>query len=242
MSQDGSFSEKPNGTWGGKTALLIAAAASVGIAMLPWDLYRMVAWPLMLFSTFAHEMGHGLTALLLGGTFHEFVMTPDGAGMATFSLDAGSGRIALAIVSAGGLVGPAILAAIYFRMARTPQLAKTALAALAGIGALAILLVVRNGFGMMFVGAVSAIALVIASFLPARINQLVVAFLAVQLSICVYTRSDYLFTESAGNGPSDVAQMADALLLPYWFWGSICAVFSACILFWGVRGLLRAST
>jgi hypothetical protein len=232
----------PNGPSGGRTALIVAIAASICLSLLPWDIYRLVAWPLMLFSTYAHEMGHGLTARLLGGTFHQFVMTPGGAGLATFSLPSGSTRIGTAIASAGGLVGPAVLAAIFFRMARTPRLAHAALTILAIFGGLSVLLVVRNAFGIAYVLSVAVAALACARFVPARGVQLIVMFLAVQLSMSVYTRSDYLFMETAnGTGPSDVAQMAAALFLPYWFWGFVCAGFSALILLWGVRGVLKST-
>ena len=52
---------------------------------------------------------------------------------------------------------------------------------------------------------------------------------------------DYLFTESTGVGPSDVDQMADALLLPYWFWGIVCGAISVAVLMMGMRSFLRAT-
>lgn len=225
----------------GKIALIIAIAVSVGLTLLPFGLYSLIGWPLMLFSTFAHEMGHGLTALLLGGNFQKFVMSPNGAGTAFFSLPAGS-PVGGAIVAAGGLVGPAVLAAIFFRMSRTPALARMALRILSGFCFLAVLLVVRNGFGVAYALIVGFTSLLLTGkFIPSKVTHFTVVFLAVQLSICVYTRSDYLFTEWAGPGaPSDVAQMAHALFLPYWFWGGVCAAFSALVLLYGVRGLLKA--
>ena len=74
----------------------------------------------------------------------------------------------------------------------------------------------------------------------ARVAQVALALMAVQLSLSVFSRADYLFTESAGTGPSDVAQMADALLLPYWFWGFVCGAFSVFVLVVGIRAFLGA--
>ena len=74
--------------------------------------------------------------------------------------------------------------------------------------------------------------------------QLTVVFLAVQLTLSVFSRSDYLFTDVAhtSNGPmpSDVAVMQQALVLPYWFWGGVCALFSVTVLWFGIKRFLRA--
>ena len=68
-------------------------------------------------------------------------------------------------------------------------------------------------------------------------------FLAVQLALSVYSRGDYLFTRaavsSAGIGPSDVAVMAAALFLPYWFWGALCGALSLLLLYAGARAFFR---
>ena len=48
-------------------------AGTVALYLVPYGRY--VAYPLLLLSTFAHEMGHGLTALVMGGTFESLVMS-----------------------------------------------------------------------------------------------------------------------------------------------------------------------
>ena len=56
----------------------------------------------------------------------------------------------------------------------------------------------------------------------------------VQLSLSVFSRADYLFTREAvtatGTVPSDVSQIAEALILPYWFWGACCGALSVAVL------------
>ena len=63
-------------------AIATAVAFTLAIWLLPnpWSAY--VSWPLLLFSTYAHEMGHGLAALLVGGTFSRFEMWANASGMA----------------------------------------------------------------------------------------------------------------------------------------------------------------
>ena len=93
------------------------------------------------------EMGHGLAALMVGGEFHKFYLYSDASGVAYTSREEG---IASAIVSAGGLVGPAILGGILFAFAHRAKW----LFLLFGVGLLvAEILVVRNLFGLVFVGS-----------------------------------------------------------------------------------------
>lgn len=198
---------------------------------------RQIGRPLMLLSTLAHEMGHGIAGVLVGGTFVKFEMWWDGSGVATSS--GNFGRLASAFISAGGLVGPAIVAAIGFAVGRTPKGARNALWVF-GIGLiLANILVVRNFTGIVFVAAVAGVCLFVAAKGKPWVSQLTLLFIASQLALSVFSRSDYLFTATAntasGPMPSDVANMADNLFLPYWFWGAACGLFSIAVLWVGLR-------
>lgn len=217
--------------------LLVAVVATVALYVVPYGHY--VAYPLVLLSTYAHEMGHGITALLVGGRFEAFVISPDGSGLAYLQVP--ESRLARAATSAGGLIGPAVLAALFFWLARNP---KTAHMGLAGFGVAtlaALVLVVRNPFGWVFVGALGTGCVYLGIRSSARAAQWVLAFMAVQLSLSVFSRSDYLFTETAGAAPSDVAQMATSLLLPYWFWGIVCGAVSVLALILGIKTFVRAT-
>ncbi len=72
------------------------------------------------------------------------------------------------------------------------------------------------------------------------------ALLAIQLSLSVFSRGDYLFTDVAetagGTMPSDVARMAEALILPYWFWGGVVGLLSVLVLIIGLWSFLRSAT
>ncbi|NJL28484.1 MAG: hypothetical protein HC897_11640, partial [Thermoanaerobaculia bacterium] len=103
----------------------------------------------------------------------------------------------------------------------------------------ALALVVRNVFGFVFVAVVAALCLVVALKASREIAQLVLVFLAVQLALAVFSRGDYLFTQTAqtaqGPMPSDVGQMAQALWLPFWFWGLLCGGISIAVLGYGLK-------
>lgn len=219
-------------------ALIGSIVLTVLLFYVPYG--HLIGRPLLWLSTLAHEMGHGLAAMMVGGTFESFVMFPDGSGVATHSGDLGSVRRAL--VSAGGLVGPAIAAVGCFLAARREAVARSALVLL-GVGLLvAEVMVVNNLFGFVFVGALAVVCFGL-SVLGRTVSQWALMFGGVQLALSVYSRSDYLFTPVAntatGAHPSDVANMASALGGPYWFWGGVCGGFSALVLLFGVIIALR---
>jgi Peptidase M50B-like len=213
--------------------------ASLGVTLILYALPfgRVLARPLILLSTLAHEMGHGVTALLLGGGFERFLMWANGSGVAEIDLT-GFGRIRQGLALAGGLVGPAVAAAVLFAVGKTGRGARAGLAGLGGLLLLAELLVVRNFFGFFFVGLIAAGCLLAARLRP-ETARWVVVFTGVQLALAVFSRADYLFTPvartSVGVFPSDVRRMEAALFLPYWFWGAVCGAFAVAVLVYGVR-------
>ena len=219
-----------------RMALIITVAVTLGLYLIPYG--ETIAYPLLLISTLVHELGHGAAAIMAGGDFEKFVMHWDGSGMAVWN-SAGVGRLGHGFVSAGGLVGPAVAAAICFALARRPSRARICLGAFGFLLLVAEVFVVRNGFGLAFVGIFAAICLVIAFAGSEQFAQVSLVFLAVQLALSVYSRGDYLFVESAGITSegivlaSDVKQMEMALGLRYWFWGALCAAFSAGVLIMG---------
>jgi hypothetical protein len=217
-------------------------AASVALTALLYivPFGRTIAWPLVLISTLAHELGHGVAAALLGGHFHLLRIESDASGVAVWS--GAFGRAATAAVAGAGLIGPAAAAFLLLALGRNRARASMVLGVLGGgLWALALLLV-RNPFGVAFTLLLGTALLVVALRFP-RASQTVGILLAVQLSLSVFSRGDYLFTRtavtSAGPRPSDVTVMANALMLPYWFWGAACGALSVGLLLAGVRMFVR---
>lgn len=224
--------------------LLGSVAVTAALYLVPYGIF--INLPLIWLSTLAHELGHGFTAALLGGNFESFVMHADASGVASWSAPASFGPVRQAMVAAGGLVGPAVLAAIGFVLARSSQAAKVSL--LAGTILLVVIavLVVRNAFGLAFVAGLALTIGVLATRKRPEVAQLGLVFLATQLSMSVFSRGDYLFTEYAetasGRMPSDVAQMANALVGPYWLWGAMCGLFSIMVLAAGLWVFFKGTT
>jgi len=219
---------------------------SVGLALvLPRvPVLSVLAVPLMWLSTVAHELGHGLTAVALGGRLVHFVIRPDGSGTAYTS--SSGGDVVGALVAAGGLVGPAIVAGLWFVLGRRPAAARVCLGLFGAALGAAAGLVADPGFTQVYLGSVGAVALLIAVLASSAWAQFTLIFLAVQLALSVFTRADYLFTavaeSSAGPMPSDVAVMAQHLGGPFWVWGVACGLVSLLVLIGGLAFYTRGET
>lgn len=225
---------------GALQSLLAASALTLVLYLVPQ--LQLLAWPLILVSTLVHELGHGLTALALGGDFVALYIWPDASGVAIYVAD--FGRLRHALVAAGGLLGPPFAATALFVAGRHPRAAHRALGASALVLLLVLALWARNPFGAGFIlGLVIALGW-LAWRGPARAAQVATVFLAVQLALSVFSRGDYLFMQTAataqGPGPSDVGQIEQALLLPYWFWGALIAAASLALLWHGLRAFAAA--
>lgn len=216
--------------------LVFCVVASFCLPYLPYGNY--IAWPLLLISTVAHELGHGLAAWLTLAHFEGLTMSLDASGYATTAMVRGNPvyeRVAGAIISLGGLIGPALVATLGFKAVQKDK-SKLFLSLCSGLLFFVLITRVHGLFAYLFIGLLTAFLLLAALKFKEEWQRVTVVFLSVQLVMSVFTRSDYLFTDSAGSGPSDVKQIEQALFLPYWLWGALIAVFSVYILYRGVKG------
>ncbi len=213
-----------------RQVLVISIIVTVCLYLIPYG--DQIGYPLALLSTLFHELGHGVAALLVGADFEALRLYSDGSGIAVSSGNVGN--LARATISAGGLIGPALASGLFLLLARRPPISRFGIFGLGAVLMVAEILVVDNIFGLVFVGTVAMIFIAIAVLGSSQIAQLTTVFVAVQLALSVYSSRDYLFTQYAqtaeGTNPSDVENMAQALILPYWFWGGFCGVLSFAIL------------
>ncbi len=205
-------------------ALMIAAAGTLLLYFVPGA--RILGRPLVLLATLVHELGHGLTAMLLGGSFKHLKLWANGSGVASF--EGNFSRLGRAAVASGGPLGPPLFALLMLWCARQVDSARLALGIMGVVLLLAALIWLRNLFGFLFVLALAAALGALAWFGSDQVAQIGCAFLAVQMALSVFARVDYLFKSQArtagGMMPSDTAQIAAALFLPHWFWGALIAL------------------
>lgn len=214
--------------------LFVAVVVVIAMHHLPFGGF--IAYPLMLLDTLAHEMGHGLTALLVGGKFNSLALYTDGSGVAHCATPAGWPQ---ALVSAGGLLGPCVAAFVALVLGRWQRGARFCLVA-GGLSLfLSLILFVRAGTAWIVLIPVGAAMLWLGLKASGQTARLALLFLATEFSLLVFTRSDYLFTPSATIGgqtmTSDVSNMAAVLGGPYWLWGALVALASLATLAGGLK-------
>lgn len=218
-----------------RIVLVVSIVVTLALYVVPYGYY--IAYPLLLISTVVHEMGHGVAAWIVGGEFRELYMMKDASG---YAITATHGDFANAMVLGGGLIGPAVGAAVSFVLARRAATARVCLVLIGVFLAAMEIAVVRNGFGLVFIGILAAVCLGVGLKASAQVAQLVLMVFAVQLALSVFSRSDYLFVQNAGNKPSDVQQISNVLGLPYWFWGFVCGTISLIVMGAGAWLLIRS--
>jgi len=218
----------------------LAVAVLVAL-VLPWvPVVSLLARPLVWLSTLAHEGGHGIAAVLVGGTFTKLQIFPDASGVATNSFDAAV-AFKRGIVSLGGLLGPAVSALVLLWMGVSARLSRVALV-VAGLVCFAFVVAVTDGFATVIALGWGAVFVALGVLTSSSTARLAVLVLAVELWASVYSRADYLFVGEAKTGagvmPSDVAQIAIALGGHHLVWGVAIAVVSLLLFVVGVAGFM----
>jgi hypothetical protein len=157
-----------------RRSLLIALFA-LGLAFIAWNVPALdfLMYPLRLFVTFVHEVGHGLAAILTGGRVFELQVMPNGAGLATTS---GGNR---AIILAAGYLFAAMFGAGLFFVANTTRYTRAVTVAVAIFIAGIALLYTAFLSTAWLVGLGMAAVLALLAWKGSRdLNQLALIFLA----------------------------------------------------------------
>jgi hypothetical protein len=212
-------------------ALLLLAVAAIVVAwQVPYG--PQALYPLTLLATFAHEMGHGLAALLVGGDFDRLSLHADGSGLAEWRGD--GGRLARAAIAAGGLLGPTVAGVALLLLAGSTRRSRLLLWVFAAVIAFCVAMWVRNLFGIVFLVATAAALAAAGRWLGDNAAAFLLHLLAAVLCLSWFRDIDYMFSSSAVVAgvarPSDSAVIAQALWLPYWFWGALIAALSLALL------------
>jgi hypothetical protein len=198
--------------------------ASGIITIFLWQFWwgNYVLYPFTILATWFHEMGHGLTAMLLGGKFEKLLVYSNGSGLAYHSGSLFLGRFGRALISAGGLLGPPIVGAWFIISSRNYKHSHYTLMFLGSVLLLSVILWVRSIFGI-FAMSLWGIAILWLSLKEStKIQGFAVQFLGVQASISSFHQIDYMFMNKAvidgQQMVSDTGQIAQQLFLPHWFW------------------------
>ncbi len=220
--------------------LLAAGIVFVVSAFVPFG--DTILYPLTLFTTWVHEMGHGLTALIFGGEFHRLEIFASAGGLARSSVADGVPR---GMTALGGLLAPPILGALILGLVHTPRRARILLAGLALALVVSLVLYVRSVTGWIAMPIVAAL-LGWASWRGFAENPerrvILAQALGVLLAFDTLTRMvSYVFkakvvVDGQTHG-SDITRVAEHLGGHYLLWGLAVTVFALGLL---ALGLWRA--
>lgn len=217
--------------------LIGTAIATAVLWQMPFGNY--ILYPFTILATWFHEMGHGLTAMILGGDFEKLLIFPNASGVAFHRGALLLGPIGRAFVAAAGPMGPPIAGAAFIIASRRFQTTNYSLIFLGSLLITSSFIWVRSWFGLIAIPILGVTILATALKAPHWIQGFAIQFLGVQACVSTYHQMDYLFTPTAVVGGrlslSDSSQIAQNLLLPYWFWGGVMAIASLLLLVQSLR-------
>lgn len=215
------------------TLFAIAVGVSFALPVIPYG--RTALLPFSLLGTWAHEMGHGMMGEIVGD-FNKLVLLKGGGG---YALVRKGGGLEQVLVSAAGLLGPAIVGAAMILMAAREKTARWALAVLSVSILLSVIFYVRGAFGFFAMLAIGAVLALIAFKGPVLVRVLLAGFIGVQFCLASWQDRHYMFTKDflrdGDRLNSDTQNIAEEWLLPYWFWGGLILAASIAIMtfaFW----------
>lgn len=215
---------------------VLAGIAVVSIILWQTEIGSLLLYPFTILATWFHEMGHGLAAMLTGSQFESLQIFADGSGVALSSRPAGFAPLTDALVSASGPLGPAIAGALLIIASRTGEATRIALSIVGAALLISTAIWVRSLTGWLILPALGVAILALAMRGTAEQQRFGIQFLGVQACISVWQQFGYLFSSGGSVGGaqqrSDTGAIADALLLPYWFWGAAISVAILAML-WG---------
>ncbi|KAA1247312.1 M50 family metallopeptidase [Aquimarina sp. RZ0] len=209
------------------------------IVLVLWQLpyFGWFQYPFRLLGTWFHEMGHGLTAVCIGGDFKHLEIYENGGGVAYYSLEGSylPAFIGNALVAAGGLLGPAITGSILIASARSHKSSMITLRVLVGLMILSLIIWIRSFWGIAVMSTFIVLLFVITLFKNRKLEVITILFLGLQSVLSTYLQLDYLFTKQFERDGtiqiSDTQAIAENLIGTYWMW-AICIVLISMYLLW----------
>ncbi len=211
--------------------LVLAVILVLVLPSLPFGTY--LIYPFVILTTWFHEMGHGLTALLLGQDFERLMIFADGSGVAESYVAASGSPIIRAVIAAGGPIAPVLAGAALIVASAHEKVWRPALWAMAGAIFVSVIVYVRSPVGFAVLPLVAAGLALIAWRASGVWVRFVLQFLGVLGAMSMLRDFNYLFTERATIGGrtqlSDTGQIEAALLLPHWVWAVMILAISAII-------------
>ncbi|MCC6614576.1 MAG: M50 family metallopeptidase [Anaerolineae bacterium] len=207
---------------------LLASMGAFILALIIWNIPQLnfLLYPVRLFVTFVHESGHGLAAILSGGTLNGFQVFADGTGLTSTS-----GGNPLLILPAG-YVGAAIFGSILFYVANTVPYPRT-ISVILGVLLAVITLFYTGGPSVaLIVGGLGSVVLIMLGWRGGRgLNLIVLNFLGLMTALNAVLDLVYLIGASdsrLGDVRNDASAFSAAIapLIPAAVWAAVWALLA----------------
>ncbi|MDJ0641296.1 MAG: M50 family metallopeptidase [Erythrobacter sp.] len=209
--------------------LLLAVIVVIALPALPFGNY--LIYPFMILTTWFHEMGHGLSAELMGQDFERLVIYANGSGVAESLVATDVSRFTEAFIAAGGPLAPSFVGAGLILASAHRRLWRPSLVAMAVAIFVSVIIYVRSEVGVAVLPLVGALLVLIAWRAKDAFVRFSLQFLGVLGAMSMLRDFNYLFTEETVIGGrrilSDTGQIERALLLPHWVWAALIILVSA---------------
>jgi hypothetical protein len=196
---------------------------------LPFGAY--LIYPFIILTTWFHEMGHGLTAMVLGQNFQQLLIFPDGSGLAQSAFDGEPSPFTLAAIAAGGPLAPSAVGALLIVASAHPRAWRPVLWLAAGVILTSVAIWVRSLTGLWALSLVAGVLGLVAARGSPGFARFALQFVGVLGALSMLGSFDYLFSASAViDGQvllSDTGQIAAVLGLPHWFWAGLILLLCA---------------
>jgi len=217
----------------GDRRLLLVLLLSILMMNIPYVQYAF--YPFKIFATWIHEMFHGVTALVFGGSIEKVTIHADPSGLTWYALPLGSSTGQFFTASMG-YMGTSLFGALLLILRRNKR-AQQGILLLIGIAILlTVIFYIRNTFGIVSMLALAAAFVFLALYLSNNYAELFVHLLAAQC--CLNALLDIKVLYSVTKGRSDAHAVAEQIGLWPWFWASIWLLLSLGI-FYGAWRLSR---
>ncbi|MEL6542396.1 MAG: M50 family metallopeptidase [Pseudomonadota bacterium] len=212
--------------------LILAVVVVLALPALPFGTY--LIYPFVILTTWFHEMGHGLTALVLGQDFEQLKIFADGSGVAQSRVEADLSAFSRAAIAAGGPLAPCVVGSALILASAHERLWRPALWATAAAIFASVIVYVRSPVGFFVLPLVGAAIALMAWKGPDSLTRFTLQFLGVLGAMSMLRDFNYLFTEEAvidgRRMLSDTGQIEAALFLPHWVWAAIIlAICAVCV-------------
>lgn len=204
------------------------ALLTIIIWQIPYGM--IVLYPFTILSTWFHEMAHGITALLLGGSFHQLEIYSNGSGLAIWSGYLFGGNIGKAIVAAAGPLGPTFAGFLLIYLSTKDKLVKKALYTFSLILLVSVIYWIRSIYGIPVILFFAVVIFFAANKIKLKNQKLLLLFIGIQSYLSLYLSIGYLMSQEAYIDNefhiSDTGVISQNLFFPYWIWGGLIIFIS----------------